>query len=252
MQPDTTRWRLSESYGYLESLPPEGLAWEFLRRNARYQREYNSSKPGRRPLAKADTVKRWGLQFMSDPRNNALDDSITWSPNADPSVLVITGTPDLFESTMPLNIPVASTRKSAGTLRAVTVLGNHSFNLVFATKSKPGDHVAALVPIDGDCLSRIEVLTRFWRALRGKNVPPDTRLTAQQRRRIRLMMQAIDGHHNHATYREIADVIYGAARVASDAWKTSALRDSTIALVKDGTAMVEGEYRQLLKHRRRS
>lgn len=223
-----------------------------LRRNTSYQREYSSSKPGRRPFAKADTVKRWGLQFLVDPQSSALDDPVTWSPSVDPGVLVVMGTPDLFETTMPLDIPFASTRKSAGTLHAVTILGNHSFNILFAAKSKPGDRVAALVLIDDDCLSRMEALTRFWRALRGRAVPPDTRLTVQQRQRIRLMMQAVDGHHNHATYREIADVIYGAARVASDAWKTSALRDGTIALVKNGTAMVEGEYRQLLKHRRRS
>jgi len=65
------------------------------------------------------------------------------------------------------------------------------------------------------------------------------------------MMQALDGRSEGATYREIADAIYGATRVAIDAWKTSPLRDSTIALVRDGKAMAEGEYRQLLKHRRR-
>ena len=67
-----------------------------------------------------------------------------------------------------------------------------------------------------------------------------------------MMLQAVDGRFNEASYREIADAIYGAPRVATDSWKTSALRDSTIALVGDGKALVEGEYRQLLKHRRRS
>jgi hypothetical protein len=41
------------------------------------------------------------------------------------------------------------------------------------------------------------------------------------------------------------------SRVASDSWKTSALRDATIRLVRDGLAMVDGGYRDLLRRRRR-
>jgi hypothetical protein len=57
---------------------------------------------------------------------------------------------------------------------------------------------------------------------------------------------------NGATYREIAKVVYGVSRVDDAPWKTSALRDSIIALVRNGLAMIDGGYRQLLRHRRRS
>ena len=252
MQPDTSPWRVKGSYDYLERLPPEGLAWEFLRRNTNYQHDYNLRKSERRSRRRVDTANQWGLQFLSDPRESALDKPVYWSPKADPAVLVITGTPDLFEPKIQLDIPVSLTRKSAGGFNAVSVFGDCMFNVIFTARSKPTDPCTALLPIDEDCLSRIETLTRFWRALHGRTVPTDTRLTSQQRRRIRLMMQAFDGRDNNASYREIANVIYGASRVAADAWKTSALRDSTIALVKDGKAMVKGEYLQLLKHRRRN
>jgi hypothetical protein len=112
--------------------------------------------------------------------------------------------------------------------------------------------LSALIPLDNNTLGRIEALTRFYSAQLGRAIPPDTRLTSQQRRRLRFMIQAIDGRSNSATYREIANAIYGASRVADMPWKTSAVRDSVIALVKDGIAMVEGGYRQLLRHRRRS
>ena len=52
--------------------------------------------------------------------------------------------------------------------------------------------------------------------------------------------------------REIAEAIFGVERVASDPWKTSALRDAVLDLVKDGFAMIDGGYRKLLRHRRRS
>ena len=252
MQPDMSPWRVKESYDYLERLPPEGLAWEFLRRNTNYQRDYTLRKSERRSRGKADTEKQWGLLYLVDPTETALGKPVYWSPKADPAVLVIIRTPDLFEPKIQLDIPVSLTQKSAGGFNAVSVFDDCMFNVIFTASSKPTDPCTALLPIDEDCLSRIETLTRFWRALHGRTVPADTRLTSQQRRRIRLMMQAFDGRDNNATYREIADVIYGASRVAADAWKTSALRDSTIALVKDGKAMVEGEYLQLLKHRRRN
>lgn len=77
-------------------------------------------------------------------------------------------------------------------------------------------------------------------------------MTTQQRRRLRLMMQASDGHANGASYREIATALYGHKRIAADPWKTSALRDAVIGLVEGATAMIGGGYLQLLRHRRRS
>lgn len=112
--------------------------------------------------------------------------------------------------------------------------------------------LVALVPIDVDLLDRVDTLTRFWRILYGRKSLPDTRLTRQQRRRLRLMLQAVDGRMNGASYREIAAAIYGEARVAADPWKTSPLRDSVIGLIEGGFAMVAGGYLNLLRHRRRS
>lgn len=109
-----------------------------------------------------------------------------------------------------------------------------------------------MVPIDFDLLDRVDALTRFWRTLYGRRPLVDTRVTSQQRRRLRLMLQAVDGHMNDASYREIAGAIYGETRVAADPWKTSPLRDSVIGLVESGLAMVAGGYLNLLRHRRRS
>src|SRR5579885_638255 len=111
--------------------------------------------------------------------------------------------------------------------------------------------LAALVPMGADGLDRIEAVARLWRAINGRDVPADARLTSQQRRRLRRMLQAVDGRHEGASYREIAEAIFGAARVADAPWKTSALRDATIDLVKDGLALIAGGYRSLLRRRRR-
>ncbi len=47
-------------------------------------------------------------------------------------------------------------------------------------------------------------------------MPPDTRMTRQQRGRLRLMLQACDGRNRGASYRAIAEAIFGTERVAAD------------------------------------
>ncbi|NNM73212.1 DUF2285 domain-containing protein [Enterovirga aerilata] len=106
--------------------------------------------------------------------------------------------------------------------------------------------------MDAHSLDRVQSLIRLWRSLHGLSVPQDSRMTAQQRRRLKNMLRAADGRLHNADYREIAEAIFGVERVASDPWKTSALRDAVLDLVKDGFAMIDGGYRKLLRHRRRS
>ncbi|MGF7163566.1 hypothetical protein FHS85_005236 [Rhodoligotrophos appendicifer] len=127
-----------------------------------------------------------------------------------------------------------------------------AIHVIVLASPKVGQPLAAIVPLDADGLDRIAAVDRLWRSLHHLPVPVDVRLTQQQRRRLKLMLRAADGRMNHATYREIADAIFGAARVADDPWKTSALRDATRDLVRDGLAMIAGGYLKLLRHRRRS
>lgn len=107
--------------------------------------------------------------------------------------------------------------------------------------------LAALIPLDGDLPDRIAALLRFWSSLQSSPPSADPRLTAQRRIRIRNMMQASDGWAAGAHYREIAIAMFGASRVSSDIWKTSSLRDTTIRLVRDGRALIDGGYRSLLR-----
>jgi hypothetical protein len=63
------------------------------------------------------------------------------------------------------------------------------------------------------------------------------------------MLRALDGHLTDASYREIAQALFGAQRVQREAWKTSSLRDQTIRLVKGGVDLVRAGYRKLLRGR---
>ncbi|MGX5733856.1 transcriptional regulator domain-containing protein [Bosea thiooxidans] len=61
MKPDTSRWRSSSSYDYLDKLDAPDLAWEWLRRNTEYQKDYQQAD---RPSLKRELRRKWGLQFF--------------------------------------------------------------------------------------------------------------------------------------------------------------------------------------------
>ena len=65
------------------------------------------------------------------------------------------------------------------------------------------------------------------------------------------MLRALDLRDGGATYREIA-VELGrddATRLSASDWKMSASRSFVVRLVRDGIAMMNGDYRKLLRIR---
>nr|WP_245421764.1 DUF6499 domain-containing protein [Rhodoplanes serenus] len=67
---DTSQWRSSSTYDFVDGLAAADLAWEWLRRNADYQRDFANIERGAvDPQRYRDVVRaRWGLQFRSPPK----------------------------------------------------------------------------------------------------------------------------------------------------------------------------------------
>ncbi len=65
MKPDISRWRDHRSYDFYDNLPPEGLAWECLRRDKPYQGYFRRlTKAGATDLPlPPQAEQRWGLRF---------------------------------------------------------------------------------------------------------------------------------------------------------------------------------------------
>ena len=111
--------------------------------------------------------------------------------------------------------------------------------------------IAVVMPLDALFEDRIEAARRVWRAVvRGAKVQP-AGFTLQRRRRLRLVLRALDAALLDIGYREIARGLFG-DRVSDDAaWRTNPLRATTIRLVQDGRALMRGGYLRLLRPDRR-
>jgi hypothetical protein len=107
---------------------------------------------------------------------------------------------------------------------------------------------AVELPLDRDFEFRADAGRRLWRALNGRPAgPPLHALSTHRRRRLTLALRALDGRTDGSTYREIAEVLFGAGRISERDWRTHDLRNRTIRLVQSGFALMRGGYRALLR-----
>ena len=115
------------------------------------------------------------------------------------------------------------------------------------TQAEP---VGLVLPLDEDWALRLAVADRLYRRLTGGEdaAPP---LSPQRRARLKRALRTIDAQGDGASYRTIATHVFGARRVAQEAWKTSSLKAQMARLAASGRKMIAQGYRTLLKGRSR-
>jgi hypothetical protein len=110
-----------------------------------------------------------------------------------------------------------------------------------------GTPLICLLPLGEAAPCSAQAALAFWRQAAGGRTSPgrhDHRLE-----RAAMSLRALDARAAGASYRAVAEALFGGQRVTGEAWKTSSLRDATIRLVRSGLAMAAGNYRRLLGHR---
>lgn len=107
---------------------------------------------------------------------------------------------------------------------------------------------AALLPFDEHFPARAAAALRVWRALAGRKPGADPQaLTPQRRSRLVLALRALDGRRAHASYRQLAEGLFGPLPLSGDAdWNSHDVRDRTIRLARLGLELSRGGYRRLL------
>ena len=70
MKPDISQWRSSSTYDFLDDIDSPDIAWEWLRRHAKYQGDYRAVADAAvdDTPATVDLINNWGLCFPRPAR----------------------------------------------------------------------------------------------------------------------------------------------------------------------------------------
>ena len=211
--------------------------------------------PSQRTPPKRRSRGAGGCLFATAPDD--LSEPVAWRPELTAVTVILDAAPDGFKTATPVDPRAlgALLADQAGIEgRHVIVADAAGEHRLWLRDPQPGRPLAAVVPLDKDFITRIASLLRFHRRLLGRAAGPLPRgwpLTAYRLARLDLMLRALDLRDEGATYREIAIALGrdDAARLSASDWKMSASRSFVVRLVRDGIAMMNGDYRKLLRIR---
>ena len=112
----------------------------------------------------------------------------------------------------------------------------------------PGEHTPCVVlPLDELFEIRAAAAIRRWCGLTGRSLGRNpAALPAARRERLVLALRALDGRLDNASYRDIAEALFGSSRMPDRGWKTHDIRDRTVRLARLGFSLMQGGYRRLL------
>lgn len=253
------------AYDYLSRLSMDRWAWEYLRRNPRYRRDYAlcaglAPSESMAPCAPIRMLKdrsgqglagRWGLVFMPDPGQGGFEADAVWNEAAFPGQVEIHCSPlgpdercNLWERTLPITkITHISDRLDREYL---LVRGKGCVVQVRCT----GLPLIGLEPVrikftlsDIEAFERMATAQKGLLELYGEGPDLPAPLWTKTTQILRNGLIALDGLARNMTRREIAVLLYGEARVSSD-WNQEGgtLRDAVKYLVRKAEGLRDGGY----------
>ena len=238
-QPD---WRNKESYAYTVNLTRLGWAWEFLRRNPRFQADVRQELPagdgGRR-----NDLRRWGVLRADTPSKNAHDAKVFWDPNACSHVLPLLAAHSA--------VPVSRDRLISGRVSHVLICdGGRRLQLSvrICAVPKPENLLTEAIVGPTESACRWRTLICFNEYLYSGHLPWRHFRSERTAGRLAHVAQALDGALSNASHREIAIALYGRVRV-SDGWNDPGeyLRDGVRRALRRGRLLMTGGYRHFLR-----
>ncbi|UPT36797.1 DUF2285 domain-containing protein [Pseudomonas amygdali] len=245
-EPNAEHWYPTAAYLYVLHLDGPALAWEYLRRNTDYRRDWLRRR--QRPEA----VHRWGLRQLEDPVLDARDAHPSWFPDHDGVIqLYPDGDPppdaDAFEF---WNVPGRKHLIHDGKRLVLTAQwpGN-CVQLALASGLEDGMAYLYAIRACATPCARYRALADGLDALCTATGAAPAAATRSRPTHAALLelhtLQALDATLAGASLREVAEGLFGADAVAADWHKDSALRARVRRLARRGDALMRGGYRRL-------
>lgn len=236
-------WRPAAAYLYLLHLDGPALAWEYLRRNADYQRDWQAL--GRKPMR----AHPWGLCAFEDPRLDSRTAEPIWG--SDPGNLTrltadrdaTTGAFDLWALPGHKHLVHDGRR-----LQLTQRIGHQLLRIALDDSVQHGQPVAYLLRPDATAPAQWRAIEAQRRALAAAPTEPVPAIPRPARATLLHMhaLQAFDGAWAGASQRAIAATLFGADVVAARWDNDGELRSQLRYLLHRARQQVRGGYRGLL------
>jgi hypothetical protein len=201
-------WRSPAAYDRARELEPIGFAWECLRRNPAYRRDYRGlahSKPD--PVLIA-ALGDGASAFVTDPVGSSQDQAIFWAPEVLPTIVPIirsTAAPS-GKVLGPVDLSAGEIRQASDGWHVLLRIQGVEHRLWLKEPPAVAMPYAAESVLDNDFEIRAHAARRLWRALNGRPAGPAFQeLSPQRRQRLTLALRALDGRIEGNNYRVIAE-----------------------------------------------
>jgi hypothetical protein len=238
-------WGPPAAYLYILKLDAALWAWEYLRRNLKYRRDYDCASTGRPPRS----PRSWGLASWENPREDGRTAEPQWLIGEDPEILLRPGRAEdhpgpLFDFWA---IQGQKSLRNHGDHLSLTVrAGSEVLRRVqLANDLWIGDPVAISVTGVAGIVARAHAAQRLLRSLQCGSraaLPERPSLTALTHMQT---LRALDGDATGASQREIARALFGPS--ADLSWgPDSRWRARVRYLVRCGRARCEEGYRRIV------
>lgn len=254
-------------------LPNAGWAWECLRRNPGYARDFRRNRPGQpRPIKlKSSTTllrqrrrfldaEKWGLLNFADPKVSAAQADVFWTRDALPGGVDVSlrrvgnaEIADLARSDIILLHRIDCRRSILETpsgAQHILLDGTRFWvQLNAAESSMIGDHAALAIHIDGAAHARKKLKTGAeLLELYRLDDPRRTAVAARRyAKKIHKALIAYDIRAAGGSYKDIAVALVGEKRVKED-WVGGKrhLKDRAKRALAPAQELIDGGYRRLL------
>jgi hypothetical protein len=188
--------------------------------------------------------------FLADPALTYAEQPVFWRPDLYAQAVVLApcdGAGGAAQTFRPERWPGRlEARDGPGGRHVLLRVGQTVCQLLVDPGLQPDAPMALLTPADDLASVRLDAGRTLLRILAGRAPAARRRGDTRKLARFRDALSAFDNWQAGRSYRDTALQLYGAGRVASEAWRTSTLRDSAIRLTRLGRTLVAGGYRRLL------